>query len=78
MAAKRFEIEYEDVSKWLIEEMAEEIGDFETDPVKCTITDLQNGESESAVGDGKDDALEKACRKMGIKESDLDEYLDED
>jgi len=77
MASLRYEVDYESAPKWLIEEMMENVLDYDTEPIKCTITDLTTGKSVSAVGDGDDDALEKACSKMGISPRELEEELDE-
>lgn len=78
MGKQRYTVNDEKIDKWFIEEVVESAG-LETDEAtRVTITDEQTGKSVSAAGSDYDEALELACRRMGISESDLDDEMDED
>lgn len=77
MGRQRYTVEDEKIAKWLIEEMVESAG-LETDEAtKVTITDEQTGRTVSGAGSDYDEALEVACRKLGISTSDLDDEVHE-
>ena len=78
MGRARYTVEYEKIGKWLVEEVVESAG-LETDEAtRATITDEQTGRTVSGAGSDEDEALEVACRKMGISTSDLDDEIEED
>lgn len=75
MGRRRYTVEDERIDKWLMEEVVESAG-LETDQAtKVTITDEQTGRSASGAGSDYDEALEVACRKLGISPSDLDDEI---
>ncbi len=78
MGNPRYTIDEEKVDKWLIEEVVDTALDIDREPVKVIITDEQTGQSESAVGSDYDEALERACHKMGISADDLDQEIEDD
>jgi ribosome-binding protein aMBF1 (putative translation factor) len=78
MGQSRYTVDSEDVDKWLIEEVVDGALDLDTKPVKVTVTDNKTGEEESAVSSDYDEALEKACKKLGISTGDLGDEYDDD
>lgn len=78
MGRQRYTVEDEKIDKWLIEEVVESAG-LETDEAtRVTITDEQTGRTVTGAGSDYDEALEVACRKLGIDPSDLEDEIDED
>ena len=78
MGRPRYTVEDEKIAKWLIEEVVESAG-LETDEAtRVTITDHQTGLGVTGAGSDYDEALEVACRKMGISPSDLGDEVEED
>jgi hypothetical protein len=78
MGKQRYTVEDEKIGKSFIEEVVESAG-LETDEAtRVTITDEQTGRSVSGAGSDYDDALEVACRKMGISTGDLDDEVEDD
>ena len=79
MGRQRYTVVDEKISKWLIEDVVEAAGGLETaEATRVTITDEQTGKSVSGAGSDYDEALEVACRKMGISPGDLGDEVDED
>lgn len=77
MSRLRYEVEQETVGKWFIEQVVEMAG-LETDEaIRVTITDHATGRDAEGVGSDYDEAVERACRRLGIRERDLDEELDD-
>jgi hypothetical protein len=77
MGRQRYTVEDEKISKWLIEDVVESSG-LETDKVtRVTITDEQTRRSVSGAGSNYDEALEVACRRLGIRPGDIDDKVDE-
>lgn len=78
MVRPRYTVEDEKVSKWRIQALVESAR-LETDEAtRVTITGEQTGKSVSGAGSDYDEALEVACRKMGISPGDLDDEIDEE
>jgi hypothetical protein len=78
MGSQRYTVEDEKIGKWLIEVVVESAG-LETDEAtRVTITDNQTGRSVSGAGSDYAEALEVACRKMGISPGDIDDEIEED
>jgi hypothetical protein len=74
----RYTVEDEKIGKWLIEEVVESAG-LETDEAtRVTSTDNETGRSVSGAGSDYDEALEVACRKMGISPGNIDDEIDEE
>jgi hypothetical protein len=78
MGRQRYTVVDEKISKWLIEEVVESTG-LETDQAtRITITDHQTGLGVTGAGSDYDEALEVACRKMGISPGDIDDEIEEE
>jgi hypothetical protein len=78
MGKPRYTVEDEKIGKWLFEEVVESAG-LETDEAtRVTITDNETGRSVSGAGSDYDEALEVACRKMGISPGDIDDEIEDD
>lgn len=79
MGTLRYTWKDEVIPKSLAEEIFEDLTHLDTDEAtRVTITDDLTGRSVSGAGADTDEALETACRKLGISPSDLDEELEDD
>lgn len=78
MARQRYTVEDEKIGKWLIEDAVESAGLESDEATRVTITDEQTGRSVSGAGGDYDEALDVACKKLGISSSDLDDEVEED
>lgn len=78
MSRPRYTVEDEKIEKWLIEEVVEAARLETEEATRVTITDEQTGRSVSGAGSDYDEALEVACRKLGISPSDLDDEIDDE
>ncbi len=75
MGRPRYTIDDEKVSKWLIEDVVDSVLDTD-EATRVTVTDEQTGRRGRGVGADHDEALDRACRDLGISPRDLDEELD--
>jgi len=78
MGRQRYTVVDEKISKWLIEELVESTGLERDEATRVTITDHQTGLGVIGAGSDYDEALEVACRKLGISPGDLDDEIKED
>lgn len=78
MGNLRYEVDQEKAGKWLVEQLADTVLDNDSEAIKVTITDTMTRRSVEAVGGDYEEALERACDKMGIDLEDLDEEVDDD
>ena len=78
MGQRRYTVEYETVSKSLLEDVVESFG-LETDEaIRATVTDEQTDRNASGVGSDREEAREVACDKLGISVDELDDEIEED
>ena len=74
MGSPRYEVDFEPIRDWVGEEMLKNLTHLNTDSgVRATITDRQTGTSGTGVGADREEALGRACRELGISESDLED-----
>ena len=73
MSRFRYAIRHERIGKWMLEDLVESLGRLDSEEaMRVTITDRATGKQVSAAGADYDDALERACRKLGISSGDLE------
>jgi hypothetical protein len=77
MGQPRYSVESEKIEKSLLEDVVESAGLETEEATRVIITDEQTGKSASGAGSDYDEALDVACRKLGISAGDLEEELDE-
>jgi hypothetical protein len=79
MGRPRYTVDDELIDKSFIENVVESLTHLDTDEAtRVTITDEATGKTESAAGADYDEALGRACRKLGISPGDLDNEIEDD